>query len=258
MKLAHYWTRQTGEAIGPMGERIRVVSRGWSNESIQQAAAVARDVASRVAQRIASGETKNPQQYQYGDRPLPEPIVREPGPGAVITRNMYGALVLNTETLMFVDIDRDDRPQHSAQIQRVVEANNLSARLYRTAAGYRVLITNAAFQAASPQTEGLLKQFQADPLYIRLCSLQQSFRARLTPKPWRVGMPVPPVSFPFETPQQQAQFREWETRYNNASAGFATCRYLTSFGGVRIAPEFEELVFDHDMDTKATSPLPLA
>src|SRR2546425_2082787 len=132
MKLAHYWTRQPGEAIAPDGRRIRVVSRGWSDENIQQAAAVARDVAQRVARRIASGEMKS-QQYMYGVRPLPEPILREfangGSPRAVITRNMYGALVMNAQDLMFVDVDREDRAVMN-DIQRVAEANGLAARVY--------------------------------------------------------------------------------------------------------------------------------
>ena len=258
MKLARYWTRQFGETMGP-GGRIRVAARGWSDESPQQAAAVARDIAQRVAQRIASGETKG--QYLYGDRPLPEPILREFSSGgtprAAITRNMYGALVLNVQDLMMIDIDRQDN-QVLNNIQRATESNNLASRVYKTAAGHRVLITNTPFAPGTPQSENLLRQFGSDPLYIRLCHMQQSFRARLTPKPWRCGLSVPPVSFPYETPQEEARFREWEAQYQAASASYATCRYLTSFGGIRIAPEFEELVYDHDQESKASTQLPLA
>ena len=260
MKLAHYWTRQQGEAVGDDGRRIRVVSRGWSDESLEQAAAVARNVAQRVAQRIASGEIKS-QQYMYGDRPLPEPVLRQfqngATPRAVITRNMYGALVMNTQDLMFVDVDREENRTIS-DIQRITEANGLAARLYKTAAGYRLLITDVPFQPGSPQSENLLRQFGSDPLYVRLCQMQQSFRARLTPKPWRCGLPVPPVDFPYQTPQEEARFREWEARYRATSAAYSSCRYMTTFGGVRIAPQFEDLVYEHDQETKATSQLPLA
>lgn len=260
MKLAHYWTRQFGEITRPDGRRIRVSARGWSDENVEQAAARARDIAERTARRIASGETKI-QQYLYGDRPLPEPILREfangGAPRAVITRNMYGALVLNVQNLMFIDIDRDDA-RVLDEIQRHTEANGLSLRVYKTAAGYRALTTNAAFEAGSAQSENLLRQFNADPLYVRLCHMQQSFRARLTPKPWRCGVHPPPVAFPFETPREEAQFREWEARYNSASAGYATCRYLTTYGEMRMAPEFEDLIYEHDQESKASSQLPLA
>jgi hypothetical protein len=286
MKLARFWTRQPGEAMAPDGRRIRVVARGWSDESPEMAARLARDVAARLAQKIASGDMAK-RQYLYGERPLPEAIIREfagpAGPRALVTRNVYGALVMNAQELMFIDIDREDRPAHSGgdliaglkslfgggaapspaqsvvdDIRRVTEANGLAARVYKTAAGYRVAITNAAFQAGSAQSDALLRQFGADPLYIRLCQLQQSFRARLTPKPWRCGMGAPPVSFPYESPNEEARFREWESRYNRAAASYATCRFLTTFGGVRIAPEFEDLIYEHDQDSKASMQLPLA
>ncbi len=101
----------------------------------------------------------------------------------------------------------------------------------------------------------MLQQYDADPLYVRLCRLQQSFRARLTPKPWQCGLRVPPASFPFDTPQQESRFRAWDADYAATAARYATCRYLTTFGG-RIAPAFEELIRFHDQETKAGTTLP--
>lgn len=288
MKLAKFWTKETGAATGSDGNQIQVVSRGWSNESIEAARNVAKETARRLAESIAAGEGRR--QYGYGDRPLPEPVVREfgsggPDPAAITTRNAYGALVLNTRDLMFIDIDRDDdssssaasdlvssvmslfgktspvQPKSSAVldgIQRISEENRLSVRVYKTAAGYRAMVTSAAFKAASPQSETLLKQFGSDPLYIRLCSMQESFRARLTPKPWRCKLRTPPATFPFTTPEEESRFRDWEARYSSAISQYATCRYLDTFGGVSIAPDFEELIQYHDRETRAVSPLPLA
>src|SRR5437588_4392853 len=108
MKLAKFWARDAAEATLPDGERIRVVSRGWSNESIQAALQLARERASTVANFVAAGQTDR-KRYPYGDQPLPEPLVHELA-GAVVTRNSYGALVLNAQNLMFVDIDREDPP----------------------------------------------------------------------------------------------------------------------------------------------------
>ncbi|HLJ48402.1 MAG TPA: hypothetical protein VKU01_20445 [Bryobacteraceae bacterium] len=257
MKLARYWTRESAEATGREGP-IRVVSRGWSNQSLEHAATVARDLARRVAERLASGMSPEAR-YQYGDRPLPEPVIREfQGPAAgVVTRNMYGALVLNTDDLMFIDIDRE--PRHATnEIQQVAERNGVAARIYKTAAGYRVMISNVAILPGSSQSETLLQQFQSDSLYVRLCRAQQSFRARLTPKPWRVGMHTPPVSFPFETPSDQAKFNHWVARYDAASDRYATCHYVAQAGTRGIAPQFYDLIEFHDQQTKANSGLPLA
>jgi hypothetical protein len=292
MKLARYWTRQPGEAQDENGEPVRVVTRGWSNESLEAAAALARDIAGRVAARVAAGGSST-KEYGYGDRPLPEPVLREfrsgsDGLNAVITRNAYGALVLNTRDLMFVDIDSDEAPEAGAAhglvssvmslfgkpkaepaappsidpvvvgIQRVAEHNALPVRVYKTAAGYRVLVLSPRFEAGSSRSEALLQEFGSDKLYMRLCRTQESFRARLTPKPWRCGLPAPAVTFPFEGQKEEALFHDWEAKYAVAAARYATCRFMGSFGGGHIEPGFQELVDLHDQETKAKSGLGLA
>ncbi|MDP8981018.1 MAG: hypothetical protein M3O35_10550 [Acidobacteriota bacterium] len=260
MKLARYWIRGQGEATGADGQRVRVVARGWSDESMDAARERAREIAQRTARAVADHPDQR-NRYEYGDRPLPEPVVREFGPSAVVTRNGYGALVLNTDHLMFVDVDREDARLSDAvmrKIESVAQRHDFSARVYKTAGGYRVLIGNVSLQAGTSDTEALLTEFGSDPLYMRLCRLQESFRARLTPKPYRLEFPNPPVEFPFETPQQEGEYRRWEQKYEAKAAGYSTCRYLTTFGGVRIAPEFEDLVYFHDQETKAASELPLA
>ena len=296
MKLARYWTRQPGEAEDENGNPVRVVSRGWSNDSLEAANALARDIARRVAARVAADDWSK-KQYEYGERPLPEPVLREfhasdDALSAVVTRNAYGALVLNTRDLMFVDIDREEeatggeaaakklmsgfkslfggsKPETAtpvpapmdpalAEIQRVAQGHSLPVRVYKTAAGYRVLVLSPSFEPASGRSDLLLKEFGSDKLYIRLCRMQESFRARLTPKPWRCGMQQPPVTFPFADSKDEARFREWEAKYQAASARYATCQFVASFGGGKMEPGFQELVEHHDQETKAKSGLGLA
>ena len=164
MKLAKYWTREAAEATGRAGQRIRITARGWSNDSVEAARSLAHEIAREIAQRLAQGNfPTRDKQYLYGDRPLPEPVLREFS-SAVVTRNLYGAEVLNTRDLMFVDIDQPDQqpgpitsgiralfgrsaPAEAvpAKIQSVAESNNLSGRAYKTAGGYRLLITSSAF-----------------------------------------------------------------------------------------------------------------
>lgn len=289
MKFARYWTRETGEANLADGGSVRVRARGWSNENLETARRLARERAARLAEALASGQIRRGQ-YEYGERPLPEPVLREfsnggKDPAALVTRNSYGALVLNARNLMFIDIDRESPPQVAAaglmssvlslfgkaapappkpsdqvldEIQAVTEQNGLSVRAYKTAAGYRAIVTNAPFEATGSASEGLLQQFGSDPLYTRLCSMQESFRARLTPKPWRCDLTLPPVSFPFLTSEEQSRFNAWEAKYASTSARYATARYLATFGGDRIANGFGELIEYHDRETQASSELPLA
>lgn len=262
---------------------------------MEQARLVAAQNARRVAQRILSHpEQRN--QYDY-DRPLAEPVIRKFSDAAIVTRNSYGSLVLNADNLMFIDVDKEDGhapapastsggldevlsgifslfgqkapsfslPQQCQAppnvldgIRQVVERHNLSGRVYKTAAGHRVIITNAFFKAGTDDTEKLLNEFGSDQVYMRLCRVQESFRARLTPKPWRCEFRKPPVDFPFENPRDEAQFRQWEAEYNAQTAQYATCRFLSTVGAGRVAPEFDELIRYHDQETKATSGLQLA
>jgi hypothetical protein len=73
-----------------------------------------------------------------------------------------------------------------------------------------------------------------------------------------LNFPDPPVRFPFDTPLDEAEYHRWESEYDLEAAAYCTCRYIDTFGGVRIAPEFEDLVYYHDQETKANSDLPLA
>lgn len=143
-------------------------------------------------------------------------------------------------------------------MQRVADSNGWAARVYKTAAGYGALITSERIEAGSPRSDTLLQQFGADPLYVRLCRMQESFRARLSAKPWRCGLRVPPVSFPFVTADEESRFGEWEARYTPAAARYAPCRYLTWIGPGRMDSGLEDLVYYHDVETKASSTLPLA
>ena len=270
MKIARFWTRAEEEWNG-----VRVTARGWSDESIDAARAKAREIARRVAERVAAGADKSAR-YPYGDRPLPEPVIRE-FPGAKVTRNVYGALVLNTDRMMFVDVDRKNQPSSSGgfmaslfgkpktpsgsvidELKAVAGRHDLSGRIYETAAGYRLLITSAAFEAGSNETEVLLGEFKADPLYMRVCRMQESFRARLTPKPFRMEYSTPPVDFPYETPAAQAEQDRWVRGYDALAAAFATCKLVDTFGAGKTLPEFGELIQYHDEQTKAGSSMALA
>lgn len=279
MKLARYWVRGSGTAEG-----IQVHCRGWSDDSEADAHRKARELAEAMARRIARG-TKDRGAYLYGDRPLPEPLL-ETLPGAVITRNSYGSTVLNCDALLFLDIDREDPAEVPAaldlfsgirsllgkrpapaperisavvdEMENVARTHGLGLRVYRTAAGYRGIVTTRRYNPAAPETIRLLNAFGCDPLYVRLCQVQESFRARLTPKPWRCGLPAPPVSFPFAGPSEQAQFDQWLRRYEQNSAATATCQLVHTAGASAADAELAALIDRHDRDTKALANLPLA
>lgn len=58
--------------------------------------------------------------------------------------------------------------------------------VYRTSAGFRLIVQGKGFTPGSPETRKLMRRFGADYLYATLCDAQKCFRARLTPKPYRI------------------------------------------------------------------------
>ncbi len=103
-----------------------------------------------------------------------------------------------------------------------------------------------------------MRAVDADPAFIQLCHVQDSFRARLTPKPWRMGTKPPPGQFPREQASEQSDFAHWLEQYDRASAAKATCRFVEAIGPGTVDEAIAPIVRLHDDRTKATSGLPLA
>ena len=55
---------------------------------------------------------------------------------------------------------------------------DLGVRVYRTAAGLRVVVTGAASPPSSDRARALLTELGSDPLYVELCATHDSYRAR--------------------------------------------------------------------------------
>ena len=101
----------------------------------------------------------------------------------------------------------------------------------------------------------LEKALDVDFRYAELCRAQGCWRARLTPKPERVGLKRPPrgTRFP-RAPEAEAPFAAWLDEYRKASDGFAVCKPVATVG------RFVEdgIVRLHDQRTRCGSGLPLA
>jgi hypothetical protein len=154
-------------------------------------------------------------------------------------------------------VDSEDRRPPDVDVERVAARHGLSGRFYRTAAGYRVILTDRKYAPGSPDSEALLKEFGADKMYARLCKMQASFRARLTPKPWRCEFHKPYIRFPFESPADEKTMQDWVVKYDQKCSAYATCQLVSTFGS-QVLPEFSELIGYHDQVTRAQSGLRLA
>lgn len=276
MLVPRYWARTEGAATDPKGKRYRLRIWGWSQGSASDARAAGRRRLAGLVARITTGEPV--EAYAYDTPPLREEIVRPVGePGgraeAIVTRNRYGALILNTARVPFIDIDsapagliarlrRLFRPDADAALERIratcQRSGRHSFRIYRTAAGWRLLATDLFLDPTARMTREFLTDFAADPRFIKLCGLQGCFRARLTPKPMRCGCSRPPGRFPRDDGEVQRQFDAWLTEYESAAGRFASCRYVESIGSEALPPDTRAIVEEHDRVSRALVALPLA
>lgn len=288
MKLPVYWSKATAEEIDRDGKTVSASCWRWSDTSKEDAHQSALAAAGQLLQRLMRGERLG--RYSYGQRPLREEVLEthsddEGELSLALTRNSYGAVVLNTARVMFVDLDfapvtlaerlryffsrllggkgpspeaeREARLQ--GRLDEVLRANpDWGIRWYRTFAGARILVTHAVFDPAAESTRSLLESMGSDPLYVRLCQSQNSFRARLTPKPWRCGHAPNRVPWPHESNDEQMRFEQWRSEYDRLQAGYATCRLLGTRGTAAVHPEAERVIQIHDELTRCHEALPLA
>lgn len=124
---------------------------------------------------------------------------------AKVTRNHYGSLILNAQAPLFIDVDVETSggihdPKWSETFEDLCTVlgseRSDSFRIYRTAAGFRVLATAREFVPGSEISKRLMNSVGADTNFVDLCGRQNNFRARLSPKPWRCGITRPPFVYP--------------------------------------------------------------
>jgi hypothetical protein len=132
-----------------------------------------------------------------------------------------------------------------------------SLRLYRTPAGYRLLATHQPFEAVTEEVQDFFNAVRADPIYVRMCINQRCFRARLTAKPWRIGIashmrPRPGV-WPIN-PERMAERAEWISAYEERARGYAACAYLETIGPELIHEDLRMVVDLHDRASRALVP----
>lgn len=133
--------------------------------------------------------------------------------------------------------------------------------VYRTPAGLRVLATHRLFDPLEPAVAECFQALGADPVYAAMCRNQHCFRARVSAKPWRIGIegrltPRPGI-WPV-APERLPQRRAWLERYDSVAAGFAACRFIESIGSGVSAPAARAVQQLHDELCRAHSDLPLA
>ncbi|HMO12943.1 MAG TPA: hypothetical protein PKD64_16280 [Pirellulaceae bacterium] len=269
MRFPLYWKQVENE-------KRTVSARGWSDRSLEEAQRNAEQRLARILTALQSNRVDTLRRdYQYViDNNICEFVVERIHDSAgheiaVISRNAYGSLILNTPKLMMVDIDTDPQPQKPTglfgklfgnrnreprsqedELERLrhwqLEHADYSLRVYRTAAGLRAIVPNRDIDAIDEHLLQLMIEMGSDPLYRELCRSQKCFRARLMPKPWRVAIDYPPRKFPFASEQDELEFNAWFERYLIACRGYNVCQLITTLGSRETTPVSEQLIELHD------------
>jgi hypothetical protein len=326
VNIPHFWAEARLQVRKP-DRQVTVRRWGWSDVSQEAAEEMAGGRAREALDRILAGEPlrRREARESYGTGeglPIREELVSR-HEHAVITRNSYGSLCLNTPDVLFADVDapwrgalevpargclalvlagialgfvlksawigaalalggpwiwswvvgrlnRARRPagEAAAKERSLAAIRSFAAarpdwllRVYETPAGYRLLAMHDVFD---PQGEAASEAFEAvnaDPRFSRLCALQSCFRARVSPKYWRMRYQpkesLPKSKWPFP-PEHLPRRRKWIEGYEALAPGFASCRFIECLGSGRLHPRAEAVRELHDRLCQADRDLPLA
>jgi hypothetical protein len=147
------------------------------------------------------------------------------------------------------------------RVQRFVRAHpEAHVRLYRTPAGLRLLFMHRTFDPGEAAVAEYFLALSSDPVYARMCLNQRCFRARVSPKPWRIGvgqhMRPRPGTWPVN-PARLPERTRWIEAYEQAALGYASCGYVASLGSPAVNPSAHRVQVLHDELCRATSALPM-
>ena len=269
MKIYKYWATEKQQILID-GVEQDITCYGGSNMSVEDARSRAKEKAEKVKRKI-KGEKHLFDEYESEIR---EEILQIIDDHAAITRNRYGAQVLNVEHLMILDIDKpkpsggglaglfkkkDARPPKEQifdtvrQLAATPKYSEYGFRMYETYQGARVIVSGGDFNPRAAETKRIMDEFHSDPLYITLCVKQGCFRARLTPKPYRMNIRRYKVQFPRSADDPELQ--RWLADYERESRNFSTCRFIEQVGARHTVDNIVQL---HDEITGASYRQPLA
>lgn len=267
MKLYKFWVTEK-QKFSIDGNEQDITCYGGSNISAEEARVKALEKIEKIKRKIR-GERHLFDEYEAEIR---EEILQIIDDHSAITRNRYGAEVLNVENLMILDIDKpkvagglgglfkkkDTRPPKDQIFDMVrtlaaTKYTSLGFRIYETFQGARVIVLGRDFDPGDSQTLRMMDEFNCDTLYATLCQKQRCFRARLTPKPQRMELKRYKVQFPRQA--DDVEFQRWLADYESASRNFGVCRFVEQVGP---GHSLSEAIRIHDDITGVNYRQPLA
>ena len=134
-------------------------------------------------------------------------------------------------------------------------------RVYKTPAGLRLLAINNTYNPKDENTVKVMKELGSDPNYIQMCINQNCFRARVSPKPWRINLkeslPHKTSIWPYTEEKLKAR-QKWVDKYELKSQKYASCKYIQTIGTGEECREAIRIQKLHDELSRANEELPIA
>lgn len=298
--------------LSSLPETMDISSWGYSDTSEGEAEKKAHERINDIM--IALSKSSIDGDFYYPFRVMNEEILKtfegEDTEQAIITRNKYHCQILNTAQLMFIDIDVDvsdlrppsllsrilfrssqiieenkkkEKERYEAVVSKIENFvrkggdgfDNLGLLIYRTFAGFRVIVSSRPLQPRGEDTHKIFDALGTDPLYQNLCRTQNSFRARLTPKSWRMGSHIIDKLTPYplmrrrvtksmlekwtnEDGERLRHYDEWVKAYEALHKSYSTCHFVKQVGNYKIDPSLKGIIDFHDEMTGAFKKLDLA
>jgi|688.fasta_scaffold00309_52 hypothetical protein len=285
MKVPRYWHRDWVRVPSKYEEgKLWSIPRwGWSESSLEEAEKMAAQRCWQTKQNWMEKATDSHTLWykglEYFAQPPREEIIQEigneeQGIDGWVSRNRYGVLVLNTDVMLIIDIDRQETPLRKvattlwsnwfrqrvpSEEEKLIELCKAQTedafRLYRTYAGWRAILLNRAVGGVDNDSLAIMKKFPVDPFYLKLCIKQKCFRARLTAKPWRIGLERCPISYPHH-PNLENHYLRWEQQYNAEATKYRVCEKIYDNGFP--CERLKTLLEIHDAVAQVNSDLPIA
>ncbi len=134
-------------------------------------------------------------------------------------------------------------------------------RAYRTPAGLRLLALHRLFDPREPAVQACFDALGVDPVYARMCHNQHCFRARVSPKPWRMGLQRmrPPYSAAWRPEHAHLPARlAWVDAYQRKAQDYASCRYIETLGDGPVDSHADAVRELHDLLCQAQRDLAIA
>ncbi|PID58799.1 hypothetical protein CSB45_02020 [candidate division KSB3 bacterium] len=239
MKYFKFWIKEAYKIkINGATKHINILA--GSNISKEDARDHAKKQALTIEQRISSNKRKK--DYEVPIKEHVEEIIDD---NNIITICRYGAKILNTTDYTILDLDdyafdffdifkavrkmpKKDRIvfKFLERLKKYPEIGN-DFRIYETAKGIRVIGKNYV-NPAIKSYQSLMRKFAVDWYYIIMSKKQNCYRARITPKPYRMRIKTIKIRSPLDC--ETKEYCDWVKNYELSAQKYCVVKHIKSIG----------------------------